>query len=895
MKIVQIDTYDISGGAARAAYRLHRGLLQVGQDCRMLVRHKDSNDDSVFCISPEKSVEKVEEEFFLSVAIQEHYIDSHRTDISNTLFSLSYPGYDLSALPMVQEADIINLHWVANYQSPLTLHKLFALGKPVVWTLHDQWAFTGGCHYSAGCEEYHHGCAACPQLADDPFGVPEAVLKDKLKFFKDANLTIVTPSQWMAECARQSRLFKDLRIEVIPNSLETDVFVPQPKSEAKESIGISAETITLLFGGEDSNEKRKGFRELKAAIKYCLKDARFQNLVKSDKIKMICFGRPYDDLDTIGIPVVPLGYLDSDEKISAAYSSADIFILPSLEDNLPNTMLEAMSCGTPVVAFDVGGMPDVIVDVVTGRLVPLGDTREMGKAVLSLIFDPDKREVMMEKCRRKMREGYALDIQARCYLELYEELHSLPEASTAKAWEAPEASNAELLYVSLEPEVGPYFQIIYEKVLFKALKESGPHAQRQLQASEADRAARLDVIHKRDDQLAELRVNRDITVKEIHKRDDQLAELRVNRDMADQLAEVRVNRDMAVKEIHKRDARIFELQKLNEQVLRALPLVSIITPVLNGAKWIEYCIKSILNQDYPKIEHIIVDGGSTDETLEICQNYPHLIIHSQKDRGQSHAINKGFAMAQGEILAWLCADDEYEDGAVQSAVKAILSGHDVAMGLSRFIDADGNLIAEHPANVHPYYDHSMFLRFWKYNPISQPATFWTRKMWETCGPLRENLYFAMDYDLWLRMSQRSVFERVDAHISKYRIHPEAKCFADNYGSRIELIKVSRQYWPSRCKPGFWKLYFSYILTRSHITQHYSDGEGLLAETLKDLDSLNRWRALFTFTKAHFKHFATPLLPNYKLTLVRILTEVVGPAWFWRLGKKIWQSFRGGNK
>ncbi|MBW1792396.1 MAG: glycosyltransferase [Deltaproteobacteria bacterium] len=475
----------------------------------MLVRYKASTDDSVFCLIPETPPEKVEEEFFLSVAIQEHYINSHRADISNTLFSLPYPGYDLSALPMVQAADIINLHWVAWYQSPLTLRKLFATGKPVVWTLHDQWAFTGGCHYSAGCEEYCHGCADCPQLADDPFGLPAAVLKDKLRFFEDANLTIVTPSRWMADCARQSRLFKDLRVEVIPNSLETDVFSPQPKLEAKESIGIAAETITILFGGEDSSERRKGFRELKAVIKYCLKDARFQNLVKNDRIKMICFGRLSDELEALGIPVVQLGYLDSDEKISAAYSSADIFILPSLEDNLPNTMLEAMSCGTPVVAFDVGGMPDGIINGVTGQLVPMGDVKEMGKAILSLMFNTEQREWMGKECRKKVEEQYRIDIQAQRYLELYQELID-PYASTAEAtsedhasslWQIPVPSKERPLSVTLEPGVGSHFKDIYDQILFKALKEFSCYAQEQWETSESDRAARLEMIEELGEKL----------------------------------------------------------------------------------------------------------------------------------------------------------------------------------------------------------------------------------------------------------------------------------------------------------------------------------------------------------------------------------------------------------
>jgi glycosyltransferase involved in cell wall biosynthesis len=226
MKIVQISTYDTSGGAAIAAYRLNRGLHQIGQDCGMLVRHKDSSDNSVHSVTATKNDENSDEKFFLEVAIQEHYIDSHRTDISNTIFSLPYPGYDLSTLPLVRSSDLLNLHWVAQYQSPLTLHKLFSLHKPIVWTLHDQWAFTGGCHYAAGCKKYERDCAGCPQLDHDGLNLTAAVLEDKAEVLKGGNLTIVTPSRWMASCSRESRLLKGFRTEVIPNSLETDVFRP---------------------------------------------------------------------------------------------------------------------------------------------------------------------------------------------------------------------------------------------------------------------------------------------------------------------------------------------------------------------------------------------------------------------------------------------------------------------------------------------------------------------------------------------------------------------------------------------------------------------------------------------------------------------------------------------
>jgi len=511
MKILQISTYDIRGGAARAAYRLHQGLREIGQDCRMLVRHKDSSDDSVFCVAPQNKKKGNGEEFFLDAVIQGQYINSHRTDISNTMFSLPYPGYDLSRLSMVREADIINLHWVTQYQSPFTLHSLFSLGKPVVWTLHDQWPFTGGCHYAAGCEKYCKNCVACPQLADDPFGLPDAVLKDNLTLFDEACLTIVTPSRWMGARAKESKLFGNMRVEVIPNSLETDVFVPLPKAKAKESLGLSIDTVTLLFGAEYGTEKRKGLRQLGEAIEFCLKDNDFQSLVKHDKVRMICFGNPGNELSAIGIPVTSLGYLKTDEEVRTAYSAADVFVQASLEDNFPNTMLEAMSCGTPVAAFEVGGMPDLVKSGVTGELAPLGDTKQLGDAILSLILDSDRRESMGKECRRQIEEEYGLGVQAGGYLKLYEGL--LPENNTpgedrtanigeeGRSEIVQEASVADTSGVTLEFGLGPHFRAIYDKVLFKALKEFAPHAKREWEISDADRAARLQKLSQLTEML----------------------------------------------------------------------------------------------------------------------------------------------------------------------------------------------------------------------------------------------------------------------------------------------------------------------------------------------------------------------------------------------------------
>jgi len=539
MKILQISTFDIKGGAARATYRLHRGLREMDQDCLMLVRYKGTNDDSVIRTLPRTLRYRDDRDFFLNAVIQGQYIDKNRTDISNTTFSLPYPGYDLSRLSLVREADIINLHWVAQYQSPLTLYRLFSLGKPIVWTLHDQWAFTGGCHYSAGCGKFERSCENCPQLADDPFGLTAAVLSDKKVFFKDARLTVVTPSRWMAGCAKRSCLFRDLRVEVIPNALETDFFTPLSKQKAKERMGIGGEVLTLLFGGEDGSEKRKGFKELMAVVECCLKDRRFHGLVESGRLRLICFGRPSDRIANLGIPFTALGYLNSEEKIRDAYAGADIFVLPSLEDNLPNTMLEAMSCATPVVAFDVGGMPDLIEDGVNGILVPPGDVYKMSHAICSLLIASKARQAMGEKCRHKMENEFALTVQAGRYLRLYEDLigthlageDGLSPETEKKIFQSGFGMDlAGEVSTTFEPGVGVYFNDGYENFVAKALKGFAFTIYSKWQTAETDRNARLAVIGKQSERLSQLESEVDRWLGESRKLQERCLKLRAERN-----------------------------------------------------------------------------------------------------------------------------------------------------------------------------------------------------------------------------------------------------------------------------------------------------------------------------------------------------------------------------
>ena len=482
MKTIQISTTDTQGGAARAAYRLHKGLIQIGENDIMVTMTKMSSDPNISKVDTVTTNEAISQEIESYNVIQDQYINKNRTDMSNTIFSLPYYGYNLTNLDVVKAADIINLHWINHFQSLTSLDKLLSMNKPVVWTLHDQWPFTGGCHYTAGCDKYKDNCSYCPQLADDPFCLPSAVLKDKLQLFDGANITVVTPSKWLGECAKKSKLFKGKRIEVIPYSLETDLFRPIPKIQAKQKYCIEPDTVTILFGAEYGQEKRKGLTELFQTLEICSQISEFQRLLENNKIRFLCFGHSDTNLNLGGLPVVQLGYIDSDDKMCLAYSAADMFVLPSLEDNLPNTMLESMSCSTPVIAFQTGGIPDAVIHNITGKIVQHGNVHQMADSIVSLILNKKERTILGENGRKRMTEEYDLKIQSRNYLALYEELLSSKKNFTTKGpnkelvmelhnneKHEPELSKDRYIYADLN--VGDNFREVYYQVLSMALQK----------------------------------------------------------------------------------------------------------------------------------------------------------------------------------------------------------------------------------------------------------------------------------------------------------------------------------------------------------------------------------------------------------------------------------------
>jgi glycosyltransferase involved in cell wall biosynthesis len=440
MKVIHLSTYDNDGGAARAAFRLHESLLGAGQDSSMLVQTRRSKLESVHQVS-----RAANGALMFGELIQNCYIDRNRTPVSTTWFSLGWPAEDLSCHPLVQQADIIHLHWVSGLVTPHCVQALERLGKPIVWSLHDQRAFTGGCHYTAGCDRFETDCTACPQLNPDSWGVPAINLAEQVRSFATPGITVVAPSRWMAQCARRSAVFAKTRIEVIPYGIDLRRFKDLPQPEARAQLGLPEDEFLLLFGVDNAREKRKGLNELFAALTACARDKSF---VRHSKARLLCFGEVQVPPE-LPIPIRSFGRIRSDGDLSRLYAAADLFLLPSLEDNLPNTVLESMACGTPVGAFRVGGVPDLVRAGKTGFLAEPADVNGLTQIILRCARDVSNLRNMRPACRKHVETNFSYGHHARAFLSLYEDVLSTRQnrngTAPAKGREfkgAPRAQNS---------------------------------------------------------------------------------------------------------------------------------------------------------------------------------------------------------------------------------------------------------------------------------------------------------------------------------------------------------------------------------------------------------------------------------------------------------------------
>ncbi|MCC6454902.1 MAG: glycosyltransferase family 4 protein [Caldilineaceae bacterium] len=412
MRPLLVSYHDIEGGAARAAYRLHTGLQQQGIDSKMLVGHKSSRDPSVMLPWPYRSTLLRKILVKLDRLPKRLYRNALPTTWSNNLLpTLS------SDLLNRGEHTLVHLHWVGFGFVPITT--LEKIHKPLVWTLHDMWPLTGGCHYSGECTKYTTHCGACPQLVSArDRDLSHWVWQTKQSHWQPLNFTVVTPSRWLADCARQSTLFHRQRIEVIPNGLDTTIYRPLARAEARAQLGLPQEAKLLLFGAMNSTaDRRKGYHLLLPALHRLAHEQTLADL------QLVVVGA--DRSDDAAMPPIPIhytGYVTDEHKLAALYAAADLFVAPSLEDNLPNTVMEALACGTPSVAFRIGGVPDMIEHQGNGYLAAPFEVDDLARGMAWVLADDERHRKLAQRARARVMEEFTLRHSAAQYQALYSEL-----------------------------------------------------------------------------------------------------------------------------------------------------------------------------------------------------------------------------------------------------------------------------------------------------------------------------------------------------------------------------------------------------------------------------------------------------------------------------------------
>jgi glycosyltransferase involved in cell wall biosynthesis len=415
MKALLLSHYDIDGGAARATYRLHQGLHKVGIDSQMLVQTKSSDDRTVF--APSGNLEQSLSTLRISVEVLPLKLYKGHRQKQAATFSLQWFPDKIAPQISQFQPDIINLHWVN--RAYLKIETLAKFNCPLVWTLHDMWAFTGGCHYSGDCSRYITSCGACPQLVSTQnWDLSRWVWQRKRKAWKNLDLTIVTPSSWLAKSASSSSLFRDLRIEQIPYGLDTHKYRPMNKKVAREILNLPQDKQLVLFGSVNAtSDKRKGFHLLESALQ------ELRQFGWEDKLELIIFGASQpENPPEFGFKTHYLGTLNDDLCLALVYSAADVFVLPSIEDNLPNTVLEAIACGTPGVAFNIGGMPDMIEHQNNGYLAQAFKIEDLANGITWVLENKERHEKLSYRAREKTEQEFALEIQARRYSSLFEQI-----------------------------------------------------------------------------------------------------------------------------------------------------------------------------------------------------------------------------------------------------------------------------------------------------------------------------------------------------------------------------------------------------------------------------------------------------------------------------------------
>ena len=661
MKVVHLCTFE-SGGAGKAASRLNRGLQNIGVDSTFLVASRCSNDPAVHSL-PFPHFASVagpsQHSSNLWGALSAHWdlsLAKYPTRPEGLeIFTDTFSPYQFSNMREIADADIINFHWMAGFLNYEELPTIFR-GKKLYWTIHDMNPFTGGCHYTGTCTRYNISCGCCPQLGSENLqDLSKEIWQQKFNAYRDLDITIISPSKWLSECSKTSSLFGQYEHVVIPNGVPLDVFMPLNRTAIRAAFNIPQQAKVVLFGADDVSNIRKGFKYLLRAL---------HEMKISGRVDAIILAIIGNCTALSEIPceyqILDFGHIADESQMAMIYNAADVFTLPSLEDNLPNTVVESLACGTPVVGFDVGGVSDMVEHGKSGYLAPVQDVVKLAHGIEWCLTYEQPLE-MRQLCRKRAEDLFGVERQAKEYNVLYSRQKKSP--------------------------------------CFGGLHKTST----------------------------------------------------------------------------------------------VVPKISIVTPSYNQAEYLEECIESILSQNYPNLEYIIMDGGSTDGSVEIIKKYEKQLTYwqSKPDGGQYQAINEGFRRSSGEIMTWLNSDDKYHAGAlylVELAFRA-MPQTDWITGRPTAWDDLGTLttVFDHV----PLWSQERLLFHGKDDYyIQQESTFWRRTLWDRAGGKLDTTWqLAADFELWCRFFHYSQLVGVDALLGGFRYHSGQKTdtMMDRYEQEVLQI------------------------------------------------------------------------------------------------------------
>lgn len=398
-------------------------MCRAGCDSKMLVASKQSDDPNVIEVSSASLWRKVQLKLsFAAYSLVRRYLGA------KTTYSPDLLGIPSSALlPLVKDTDTIHLHWIAGFLTSRQIrHIALQTGAPIVWTLMDIAPLTGGCHYAYDCQGYTQRCGRCPQIhSNSSRDISRWSWQRKKRYLGNLPITIVAPTQWVVDRVKESSLFGNNRIVRIPLGIDTEIFRPLDARLAREILRLPQDKKIIFFGAASQSDERKGMPHLIEALGYLAVRLREHSPELGQEVVVVMAGRRGPDKAfNSPFPSYQLGYLYDDRSLALAYQAADVFVCPSIEDAGPIMIPEAMMCGTPVVAFDTGGAPDLIKTMKTGYLASRKDSSDLANGIYALLFSSNLLAMRAAACEAATRL-HALSVVARQYLVLYRLLTEL--------------------------------------------------------------------------------------------------------------------------------------------------------------------------------------------------------------------------------------------------------------------------------------------------------------------------------------------------------------------------------------------------------------------------------------------------------------------------------------